>query len=328
MNINTNRTSSNRNYSIDVLKCICALLVVLLHIPSEWTNYYMPLTRIAVPCFFMISGYCIKGNDIKGKITRSVSRLLWLILWSSALYIFASFILKHFSIQLIIPSVKDLFNFLVFNENPWAPHLWYLNAYLYVLLIVVVIEKRGLWNIAYILIPLLLIVDLAFGKYSLLLWNKEFDWLYVRNFLFVGLPYFLIGAFVRSKRNIFLNKHILMGGVIIFSTTSFLERYLLTQIGTNAVREHYLSTTFLAVSVFLLALSIKIKKPNVLSNIGERDSLYIYIFHIVVASVLSIVVMRCPSVIGYAYTYMAPMVVFIITIAFVMILKKIGVVKC
>ena len=112
MNNSTNTTSAIRNYSLDVLKCICALLVVFLHIPSELTYYYMPLTRIAVPVFFMISGYCIVGNDIEGKIKRSISRLLWLILWSSAIYILARFTLQHFSIQSVIPSSRDICNFI------------------------------------------------------------------------------------------------------------------------------------------------------------------------------------------------------------------------
>ena len=328
MNINTNNISANRYYSLDVLKCICAFLVVFLHIPSEFTYYYMPLTRIAVPVFFMISGYCIMGNDIEGKIRRSISRLLWLILWSSAIYILVRFTLQHFSIQSVIPSVKDICKFLIFNENPWAPHLWYLNAYLYVLLIVAFIAKRKLWNIAYCLIPLLLIVDLAFGKYSLLLWKQEFDWIYVRNFLFVGLPYFLIGTFVRSKDwHIYKNQYVLIAGVILFSITSYLERYILTSIGANAVREHYLSTTFLAFSVFLLALCIKTEKPNVLSNIGKKDSLYIYVFHMIVSAALSIVIARLPGVFGHVYSYIAPLVVFLTTIVLVIILRKIGAIK-
>lgn len=45
--------NQNRNYSIDCLKGICAILVVLLHIPSTFQEYYMPLTRCAVPVFFI-----------------------------------------------------------------------------------------------------------------------------------------------------------------------------------------------------------------------------------------------------------------------------------
>ena len=47
-----------RNYSIDILKFICAILVVFLHTDCVYHDYILPLTRCAVPCFFMISGIC------------------------------------------------------------------------------------------------------------------------------------------------------------------------------------------------------------------------------------------------------------------------------
>lgn len=49
-----------RNYSIDILKFICAILVVFLHTDCVYHDYILPLTRCAVPCFFMISGYFIQ----------------------------------------------------------------------------------------------------------------------------------------------------------------------------------------------------------------------------------------------------------------------------
>ena len=106
-----------------------------------------------------------------------------------------------------------------------------------------------------------------------------------------------------------------------------MERLLLTSIGANAIREHYLSTTFLAVSVFLLALSIKTEGFSVLSDIGKKDCLYIYIFHIVVASGISIAVVRLPDFLGLGYSYMAPLVVFLTTILLIVLLRKMRVIK-
>ena len=48
-----------RNYSIDILKFICATLVVFLHTKCAYQDIVLPLTRCAVPCFFMISGYLV-----------------------------------------------------------------------------------------------------------------------------------------------------------------------------------------------------------------------------------------------------------------------------
>ena len=94
-----------------------------------------------------------------------------------------------------IPSLRELFNFIVLNENPFGGHLWYLGAYLYVLLIAMIISKYKIWKYMFYAIPILLLTDLILGKYSLLFLDREFPVIYVRNFLFVGLPYFALGAF-------------------------------------------------------------------------------------------------------------------------------------
>ena len=47
-------------------------------------------------------------------------------------------------------------------------------------------------------IPILLLTDLILGKYSLLFLDREFPVIYVRNFLFVGLPYFALGACLKK----------------------------------------------------------------------------------------------------------------------------------
>lgn len=65
--------------------------------------------------------------------------------------------------------------------------------------------------------------------------------------------------------------------MILFSLTSLAEDRLLTWFDMNATRDHYISSTFLAVSLFLLFLSLKQSKVNVFSKLGEKDSLYIHI---------------------------------------------------
>lgn len=57
-----------------------------------------------------------------------------------------------------------------------------------------------------------------------------------------------------------------------------MENRLLIGLQANATRDHYISSTFLAVSLFLLFLSLKQSKVNAFSKLGEKDSLYIYIY--------------------------------------------------
>lgn len=58
-------TSNERSRvdSIDILKAICAFLIVCIHVPFPGNigEYVTTLARIAVPIFFMITGYFYSG---------------------------------------------------------------------------------------------------------------------------------------------------------------------------------------------------------------------------------------------------------------------------
>ena len=191
----------SRNYSIDILKFICAVLVVLLHTDCRWHDAILPLTRCAVPCFLMISGFLLydgQGID-RERLLRCIRHILHIMLWSTLLFIVAkeSMFVVHEK-TFFVPSLRQWFDFAVLNENPFGFHLWYLGAYLYVLLIMMVVDKYNLWRLFLALTPVLLLSDLAFGKYSLLLFDHEYPYFYVRNFLFVGIPYFMIGVWFKT----------------------------------------------------------------------------------------------------------------------------------
>lgn len=188
-----------RNYSIDALKFICAVLIVFLHVPGRFCSYYLPVTRCAVPCFFIISGYFLMGENMGERMKKGSIRMFKLMLGSSLLFAIVLFVTHHLKLESIIPSTEKIIDFVLLNDNPWGFHLWYLGAYLYVLLICILIDKYKKWHIAFMMTPILLITDLIMGKYSLLIMNREFPYIYVRNFLFVGLPYFLIGAYMKLK---------------------------------------------------------------------------------------------------------------------------------
>ena len=53
---------------------------------------------------------------------------------------------------------------------------------------------------------LVLISDLVLGKYSLLLFHREIPYRYLRNYIFVGIPYFSIGTLIYNKRRITLQR--------------------------------------------------------------------------------------------------------------------------
>ena len=203
-----------RNHSLDTLKFICAVLVVMLHVKTPWQHYYLPITRCAVPVFFIISGYFLMGEGMINRMWKGSRRIFVILVYSSILFAFVSYVLNGFNLGSIIPTVSKVVRFILLNDNPWAFHLWYLSAYLYVLLLCIVIEKYKLWTIAFGAVPLLLMTDLVLGKYSLLILNREYPYVLVRNFLFVGLPYFLIGAYIKKLGSLAYKKVEMMLNII------------------------------------------------------------------------------------------------------------------
>ena len=174
-----------RLYNIDSLKFLCAFLVVLIHMHTPYQESIMPLTRCTVPCFFIISGYMIFTNDrlkLVEHLKRSIKKMVLILKWSTLLFAIVKLLFAFKNNDFSILSTKDLGKFILFNENPFGFHLWYIGAYLYVLIIILYLEKCNKLSYIYWSIPILLLLDLCFGKYSLVLWHKEFPFYYVRNF--------------------------------------------------------------------------------------------------------------------------------------------------
>ena len=93
-------------------------------------------------------------------------------------------------------TVKNLLTFLFLNVSPLSGHLWYFGTILYVLVMVHMAELLKLSKVLYWITPVLLLINLILGKYSLILLNREFSYILVRDFLLVGLSYFCIGRMI------------------------------------------------------------------------------------------------------------------------------------
>lgn len=310
----------SRLYNIDTLKFLCAILVIFIHVsPTPYHKYFLPLTRCAVPCFFIISGFLIFSENkskLEGHLIRSTKNTFNILLWSTALFVIVKLIFAFHSHDFSFLNIDSLINFILFNENPFGYHLWYISAYLYTLIIILFLNRKNKLKWVYPFIFVFLLLDLCLGKYSLLLWNKEFPYLLVRNFLCVGIPYFCIGMLIKRWEKVIQQMNLrkwAVGGIILFSITSFVEREMLLYYNINTTREHYISTTFLAISLFLLFLSIK-QKSNFFSEIGEKDSLYIYILHPLFITFFNIINKHLTHEWQNIYLYWSPIIILIATI--------------
>lgn len=188
--------------NIDLLKLLCAVLVIFLHVYTPYQTHILPLTRCAVPCFFIISGYLIFTKDRMGfdeHLKRGISKMFQILIWSTLLFALVKFSIAFTNDDFSFLSLESLAKFILLNENPFGFHFWYVGAYLYVLIIIFFLLRYNKLCYAWYLTPFLLLLDLCLGKYSLVLWQKEFPFVCVRNFLCVGIPYFSVGCKKRSR---------------------------------------------------------------------------------------------------------------------------------
>lgn len=278
-----------RNYSIDILKSVCAFAVVLIHLPTPQTQYYLPLIVFAVPVFFMISGFLLydESNDImKVRIIRRIVRIFFIFIFSSIVYIL------YYKVDVNLITIIQI---LVYNLPDYAEHLWYLPAYIYVLFVLHISLISSREKILYRLIPLLLIIGFCMSSYSVILFGRQFPPFLSRNFLFIGLPYFFLGLLIKKNQervSIFKKKYFVL--TFFFSLgTSYIEHFLLTSNNLLGSRIYSFSVCVIAVSLFLLTINTRTYSPSWLSRIGEKHSLNLYIFHPLVYNLINPYVANC-----------------------------------
>ena len=274
----------------------------------------------------MITGYFYSDIVAQHREKKQLKKIFFLAVEANILFFIwniAIDILRREDIISHIQSIftgKNLLEFLALNESPLAGHLWYLGAILYVLVIVLLSDRFNCKKVLYYLTPVLLIVDLIFGKYSLLIFHREFPYILVRNFLCVGIPYFCIGNLIREKRcSEKWNRKMLQVLIVVFMITSLAERFALVNAGLNAARDHYLSTTFLAICLFVYTLKSNWYNKG-LAVIGRKYSTWLYIIHPIFITAFSKVAGKLG--IKSIYRCVAPIVVYCATLIFLIVLQK------
>ena len=307
-----------RNYSFDTLKLICAILVIFAHTPQPeiWGNHITPLLRCAVPIFFIISGYFTYGkNDIKRTIYKRIRQLLT-IFGIIFLFYFSVFLIANGTDSLEHLSVLLSHNFILLNTVPYSMHLWYIAAYIYVLLIILLVEKYNLYKWLFYITPILLLTGLLIGKYSDILLGCYFPPNYTRNFLFTGLPFFTLGMLIKKTKQI-PNIYIAGALCIVFYILGIIEFPSFEDLGM-----YWVSTIFLSLSIFILFINIIQVKDNIFSKTGREDSLYIYLLHYFIAIGITQLSNKCTYL-----PYFSALITLSLTLFLIYILRKLKIIS-
>ena len=292
---------------IDILKCLAAIAVVEIHKPLEIQRgaEVLVFCRFAVPVFFIITGFFYPETVRKkrqwrqlGKIlTITIGANLFYLLWKIFLALEAGKSIKEALLARLEERVPE--DFILWNFSPLSPHLWYLQALLYVLVIAMVVEGLGLRKLAYLAVPLLLAGNLIRGNYSLLFFGKEDCHIYyARNFLYCGLPFFWMGCWFGEQKEMLLRTLdqkkmlLLLCGIPLSWKIALMERSWLQGQHALGTQEEYAGTIFLAVCIFLLFVGwqnfyTENLLTRALAKVGKEYSMLIYVLHYAVLQALS-----------------------------------------
>lgn len=326
-----------RNYSFDVLKLFLALLVVFIHIYVPWREVILPLTRCAVPCFFMISGYFLYNLDMenmKKKLRKGIMRMLYIISLSNMLYIIPW--LNHYmkmsdSFQL---GWGDVAHFLVLGIplfNPEGVHLWYLQAYLYVLIALYALLRKSYFNrVLIIVVPLLFTLHILWKHIVPMFVTGDtltFALLgYFPAYLSIAFPAVGLGMLVRkyqTKINCFFDNKSSWALLFVSVIMCYLEVFLLKKSGITNTGDILVFTPLMAFALMMITQFTPMREPNIMSEWGEKYSLYVYICHPFIGFVIGLMREDMPSLMGSVYHWFSPMIIFFISIIISMIILSI-----
>ncbi len=297
-----------RVHSLDVLRTLFALMVCFIHCSPTNSSYSLIITRMAVPGFFMITGFFLESMIEKKRIVSQIKKISLILLQGWALY-FVIYLLLAFKSHNVLGylnkqiSLKNLFNAVVFNKLEIAGHLWYLCALVCGLAVIGLLARFKLMKILYFTVPIELLGLLIFGKYSLLVFNTNIETFYTKNWLFVAVPFIFLGYCVKKYHKVFFEKinipiHVIL--LVVCTSLAFFERMILLNIGRLATRDFYLGTILSTFLFFLLAVRFPdVGKDSVIERIGKKYSLDIYIVHqfiiVVMNRVFDAVISAVPS---------------------------------
>ena len=328
-----------RNTLIDVFRFVGAFLVVCIHIrfPKEFSDHFlMPVTRMAVPFFFMVSGYFLADINIdkmKQRLDKQIKHVFWLFAGAAAFYfcaeVIAAAIRNPGEVMDVVSRLWDWnrwYRFIAVNDTwtlfgPLSQHLWYLIALVYSMAAIrLALEhyplKKLFWAIP--------VIGACIVPLTLIKWGVHREWPapLVRNFFTWGIPCVLAGAWMKcnTPRLQKLPRGLAAVLPIIFVLSSMAERYAFNRWTPIKSMNIYFNSLLLAASVIVLSLHFPgAGGRGPFARWGARYSLMIYIIQYFIIWLIE----HAAAWLGIEhapwYRWTAPVLVFAASLVFSMV---------
>lgn len=199
-----------RNQSIECARIIASFFVVFIHcsFPGTFGGFVNCLGRFAVPMFFAISGYfCYQlGTE---KIGARMKHIFGLYLLAEFAYVLWNIFAIEYQggstvayLICLVPAADEVGRWMFMNIPPYVGHLWYLLGLVtcYVVLWVYVRffgQEKVDYRPFYLLGVMLLIGHIILGVVDDVVETEILSY-WARTGLFIGIPMFALGMFLRQ----------------------------------------------------------------------------------------------------------------------------------
>ena len=320
--MNYANTRKNRSQTLDFLKGVACIAVVFIHVSfNGFTgDVIRNLSRFAVPCFYMIAGYFALGCS-DTVIYRRLVKIIKIFLYALSIWFICCLfvhIFKHdFQSWLMnIFTLKSLLKCIVFCTIDFAIPLWYLVAMIETYFLWFFIIRYDKVNDILKFLPIIFLLQFILTTY---VESNNLPWSLKINFITRALPWFLLGYCINKYKNISMSikdYKLFLYGIIGIVVTHF-HIIFKTRIDFSCIGLFIYST-----AIFLFAIKYEnAKLSNIITYIGNKLSLNVYILHCLVASLLHYINILMFHFSHSIITFFKPVIVVIFTLLLTYIIE-------
>ena len=276
-----------RNHYFDLLKYLLFILVVLIHnpLPGNIGGALTAIARSAVPAYIAISGYFSKGVG-KKYLKKGlnflriffVMNLIWFVIYTLISY--SPYRELAMWAKLAV-NPKNVLECLLFGSAFGNEYLWYLHAIGMIYITVYFVDKFQLNKVIYQCFPFLILLNWIMSEGTLLILGKNVQPFLYRNWMIEGIGFYYMGKWMIGQE---CNRRFSYVMLVVGSVMKIVEYSICGRV------ELYFGNLLMVYGMLALGKSIYLK-DNILSMIGSKHSLHLYLYSPFVACVFSLLQM-------------------------------------
>jgi len=315
-------TRKERISSIDTIKFIAAIAVIVIHFAPEGLlgRVLQVISRFAVPYFFMVSGFFSANKECEA-INRTIKKMVNITLGISIFYFVVA--VYHSGFRQIISefSCDNFLKVILFNAPQIvSAHLWYMYALIYCYVIYKIYLKVSSTKLdvfigfVLIILHLILVEILPWGGITVFRDNYPL----VRNVWLMGFPFFLIGKSIFSYKEKLCGSKV-TGVIYICVIVGVLMAGFTGAYNFSYFLPMYVSSVLISIGVFVLAVRYPYFGQNtIFEKLGHNESMWLYLIHPVIGNLV------ISEITEGELSWSTFFIIVIVTILFAKILSSIG----